>query len=463
MNNKPLRNSKNTVDMTVGSPTKHLLIFAIPLFIGNVFQQMYNMVDSVIVGKFIDADALAATGSCGSLNFLFFSLSAGLAIGIGIIVAQYFGAGDDNKIRETISSSFYVLTFSALLVTLLGFFLARPILRFLNTPEGAILENAVIYLRTTVCGIFFIALYNGVSSILRALGDSKTPLVFLIISSFLNVGMDLLLVIKFDMGVFGVALATVIAQALSAFISLAYAFIKVPYFRLSRADLKPNKHIIMHSFRLGVPLALQSSMIAISLIVLQRVVNSFGNIAMSAFTITSKVDIVVSMLYNAISSALTTFSGQNFGAKKNDRVRGGYKRGMLFITAYNLVIIPLVYFLARFIVSFFVNEGEVIDLGISAVRVTCFMYLALGLIYVPRGTLNGVGDASFSLINGITEVICRVAFSYIFTSIPAIGVMGIWYATGATWLVTAIICNIRYLSGVWYRKRNATEAKASNA
>lgn len=275
--------------------------------------------------------------------------------------------------------------------------------------------------------------------------------------------MDLLLVIKFDMGVFGVALATVIAQALSAFISLAYAFIKVPYFRLSRADLKPNKHIIMHSFRLGVPLALQSSMIAISLIVLQRVVNSFGNIAMSAFTITSKVDIVVSMLYNAISSALTTFSGQNFGAKKNDRVRGGYKRGMLFITAYNLVIIPLVYFLARFIVSFFVNEGEVIDLGISAVRVTCFMYLALGLIYVPRGTLNGVGDASFSLINGITEVICRVAFSYIFTSIPAIGVMGIWYATGATWLVTAIICNIRYLSGVWYRKRNATEAKASNA
>ena len=179
--------------------------------------------------------------------FLFFSLSAGLAIGIGIIVAQYFGAGDSNKIRETISSSFYVLTFSALVVTAIGFFLARPILVFLNTPEGPILENAVVYLRTTVCGIFFIAIYNGVSSVLRALGDSKTPLIFLIISSFLNVGMDLLLVIKFDMGVFGVALATVIAQAISAMISLIYAFVKVPYFRLTKADLKPNMHIIGHS------------------------------------------------------------------------------------------------------------------------------------------------------------------------------------------------------------------------
>ncbi len=450
MNNISTR--KNTVDMTVGNPTKHLLIFALPLFVGNLFQQFYNMVDSVIVGKFINADALAATGSCGSLSFLFFSLSAGLAIGIGVIVAQYFGAGDDKKIRETISSSFYVLTISALVVTAIGFFLARPILTFLNTPEGPILENAVVYLRTTVCGIIFIGIYNGVSSVLRALGDSKTPLVFLIISSFLNVGMDLLLVIKFDMGVFGVALATVIAQAISATISLIYAFIKVPYFRLSREELKPNRHIIFHSFRLGIPLALQSSMIAISLIVLQRVVNGFGNTAMSAFTITSKVDIVVSMFYNAMSSALTTYCGQNFGAKKYDRVKGGFKRGTIFITAYNIVIIPVVYFLARQIAGFFVNEPEVIELGIRAIHITCFAYIALGMIYVPRGTLNGVGDASFSLINGITEVICRVVFSFSLTMIPSIGMMGIWYATGLTWIVTALICNLRYFSGVWYKK-----------
>jgi putative MATE family efflux protein len=446
------KNTKNSIDMTVGDPTKHILLFALPLFIGNLFQQFYNMVDSVIVGKFIDADALAATGSCGSLSFLFFSLSAGLAIGIGIIVAQYFGAGDDGKIKETISSSFYVLVFSALVVTFIGFTLARPILVLLQTPEGVILENAVIYLRTTVCGIIFIALYNGVSSVLRALGDSRTPLIFLIISSFLNVGMDLLLVIKFDMGVFGVALATVIAQAISATISLIYAFIKVPYFRLTIEELRPNMQIIKHSFRLGIPLAIQSSMIAISLIVLQGVVNSFGDIAMSAFTITSKVDIVVSMFYNAISSSLTTYCGQNFGAKKLKRVKGGYKLGVFLITIYNLIVIPIVFFLSRYIVGFFVNEEPVIELGVQAVHITCFMYLALGLIYVPRGTLNGVGDAKFSLINGLTEVACRVIFSFGLTQIAFIGKMGIWWATGATWLVTAIICNWRYFSGVWYKK-----------
>lgn len=440
---------RNTVDMTVGNPTKHLLLFALPLFVGNLFQQFYNLVDSVIVGKYINADALAATGSCGSLSFLFFSLSSGLAIGIGIIVAQYFGAGDEGKIREAISSSFYVLAISALVVTLIGVTLARPILRLLHTPEGPILENAVVYLRTTCCGIIFIALYNGVSSVLRALGDSKTPLIFLIISSFFNVGMDLLLVIRFDMGVFGVALATVIAQALSVVVSMVYAFTKVPYFRLSRAEIAPNRHIIIHSFNLGVPIALQSSMIAISLIVLQGVVNGFGNTAMSAYTITSKVDVVISMFYNAISSALTTYAGQNYGAEKYDRVRGAYKRGVLFVTIYNVVMIPIVFLLSRTIVGFFVNEKEVIDLGVKAVRITCFMYLALGLIYVPRGTLNGVGDAKFSLINGVTEVACRVIYSFALTMIPFIGVMGIWYATGLTWLTTAIICNLRYFSGKW--------------
>ena len=445
--------------MTVGSPTRHILIFALPLFIGNLFQQFYNMVDTVIVGKFLGADALAAVGSCGSLSFLFFSLSAGLAIGIGVIVSQYFGAGDDGKIRETVASSFYVLALSAITVTIIGFFLARPILVFLNVPEGAILENAVVYLRTTICGILFIAFYNGISAILRALGDSKTPLIFLIISSFLNVGMDLLLVVKFNLGVFGVALATVIAQALSAAIVLIYAFVRVPYFKLSREELKPNMHIILHSFKLGVPLALQSSMIAISLIILQRVVNGFGNTAMSAFTITSKVDIVVSMFYNAISSSLTTFAGQNFGAKKYDRVKGGFKRGFIFVTAYNLVIIPIVFLFSRSIVGFFVNEPEVIELGIKAVHITCFVYLALGLIYVPRGTLNGVGDASFSLINGLTEVVCRISFSYMLTRIPGIGMMGIWYATGLTWLVTALICNLRYFSGVWYKKSSISGNK----
>ncbi|MCQ2525845.1 MAG: MATE family efflux transporter [Lachnospiraceae bacterium] len=449
-NNSNMR-KKNTVDMTVGSPARHILLFAAPLFIGNLFQQFYNLVDSIIVGKYINADALAATGCCASLNFLFFSLCFGLANGIGIIVSQYFGSGNDAKIKETVASAIYVICGAAVIVTILGVVLARPLLVLLNAPEGIIRDQAVVYFRTTCCGILFIGIYNGIAAILRAIGDSKTPLYFLILSSFLNIGMDLLFVIVLNLGVFGVAFATVIAQLMSAVICLIYACAKVPYFKLSRADIKPNFGIIKHSFKLGVPLALQSSMIAISMIVLQGVVNKFGNTAMSSYTITSKVDLIISQFYNAMASSITTFSGQNFGAKKIDRVKKGYKCGVIFVCLYNLIMIPIVYILSKQIASIFVTEEVVINLSAMAQRILCFMYAALGLIYIPRGVLNGVGDARFSLINGLSEVACRLIFSFVLTSVSGIGVMGIWWAGGLTWTTVAIICNTRYLIGKWQR------------
>ncbi len=442
-------NAKTKItDMTVGNPTKHILLFAIPLFIGNMFQQLYNTIDSLIVGKYVSADALAATGTCGSLSFLFFSLSSGLAIGIGIIVSQYFGAKDDKGVRNTIANSVYILAVASLVVTILGFFLARPLLTLMSTPPE-ILDDAVLYLRTTCCGIVFIAIYNGVASALRALGDSKTPLYFLIVSSFLNIGFDLMFVLWFQMGVFGVAFATVIAQAVSAAASLIYARLKVPYFKLTKEELKPNKHIIARSFKLGVPMALQSSMIAISMIVIQGVVNGFGTTVMAAYTITCKVDLIASQMYNAISASLTTYSGQNLGANKIDRVKGGYKRGVIIITVYNLIVIPIVYLFCQPITAFFVNDANVISFGADALKITTVFYLVLGLIYVPRGVLNGCGDASFSLINGIAEVVCRIIFANLLTGIASVGMWGIWWATALTWTIVAIICNGRYFLGKW--------------
>lgn len=435
-------------DMTVGNPTKHILLFAIPLLIGNMFQQLYNTIDSLIVGKYVSADALAATGTCGSLTFLFFSLSSGLAIGIGIIISQYFGAKDDAGVRNTIANSVYILIVASFAVMILGFLLARPLLEMMSTPEE-IIDDAVTYLRTTCCGIIFIALYNGVASALRALGDSRTPLYFLIISSFLNIGFDLLFVIAFDMGVFGVAFATVIAQAVSAALSLIYAVLKVPYFKLSKEEMKPSKHIIARSFRLGVPMALQSSMIAVSMIVIQGVVNSFGTTVMAAYTITCKVDLIASQMYNAISASLTTYSGQNLGARHLDRVSAGYKRGVIILTIYNLIIIPIIYFFSQPITAFFVNELDVISFGADALKITTLFYIPLGLIYVPRGVLNGCGDAKFSLINGISEVICRIVFANLLTQIASIGMWGVWWATALTWTTVAIICNGRYLRGRW--------------
>ncbi|MBO7401622.1 MAG: MATE family efflux transporter [Lachnospiraceae bacterium] len=430
-------------NMTEGSIVKHILIFAIPLFIGNVIQQLYNMVDTVVVGKFVSEDALAATGACGSVNFLFFSLTSGLAIGIGIIASHDFGASDEKQLRKTIVNSTYVLGVTAAVVTVAGVLLARPILVMLKTPE-AVLEDAVTYLTVTTLGTVFIVIYNGVSAILRAIGNSKMPLIFLIISSLLNIVLDLLFVLGFGLGVLGVAVATVIAQAISAGISLIYAFARIPYFRVSKEDLKPVKGIILKCFGLGVPVAIQSAMIAISLMVLQGVVNSFNDTAiMGAFTISGKVDILESIVYNTIGAAFTTFAGQNLGAGKRDRIKQGYRIGMMISLGYTLVSVPFIILFSDKIAGLFVNSEEVIQISKTAIRIAASFYFALGTIHIPRGILNGIGDAGFALINGLTEVVCRILFANLLVNIPAVGLWGIWWAGALTWIFTSAVCNIR--------------------
>ncbi|MBE5874759.1 MAG: MATE family efflux transporter [Lachnospiraceae bacterium] len=440
--------AKYVTDMTSGSPMRHILRFAMPLLLGNLFQQLYNMVDSIVVGNYVGKDALAAVGTCGSLNFLFFSLSSGLAIGIGIIVAQYFGAKDDKNVRSTIANSFYVLASAALTVSLLGFLFTPALLKLLSTPEH-VLGDAVLYMRTTCVGIIGIAFYNGVAAILRALGDSRTPLYFLMLSSIINVGLDLFFVLSLDMGVFGVALATIIAQAVSAITSLIYAYHKVSYFRLSKAELKPQPNIIVKSFRLGVPVALQNSMIAISCMVLQGFVNTFGETVMAAYTIINRIEQLVNQPYGSLGMALTTYAGQNMGAGSIERVKKGFRQSILVVLTFSLILLPIAYFFGPQIVGIFVKEQEVIDIAYRALRITSLFYFGLGMIYVPRALLNGCGDAAFSMINGVTEVACRILFAVIFTSIPFLGYWGIWMTTGATWSVTAVVCVLRYFQGKW--------------
>ena len=441
----------NMTDMTTGSPARHILTFALPLLLGNLFQQLYNMVDSVVVGNYVGKNALAAVGTCGSMSFLFFSLSSGLAIGIGIIVSQFYGAKNEQQVRNTIANSIYVLVTAALAVSVLGILLCPALLRLLQTPEQ-IMEDATLYLRTTCAGIIAIALYNGVAAVLRALGDSRTPLYFLILSSVVNVILDLVFVIYCDMGVFGVALATIISQAVSAVTCLLYAYHKVPYFRLTREELRPHKAIILRSFRLGIPMALQSSMIAISCMVLQGVVNSFGDTVMAAFTITSRVEQIIQQPFNSLGTAMTTYAGQNMGAGKPDRVRKGLRQATLMILAFCLLMVPIFFLLGPQIVRIFVKEQDVIEMGYRALRITSLFYFGLGMIYVPRGLLNGCGDTAFSMINGITEVACRIGYSQILLRIPILGYWSVWITTGLTWITVATVCMIRYLSGKWRQK-----------
>ena len=437
--------------MTVGSPARHIIKFTLPLLLGNLFQQLYNMVDSIVVGNFVGEDALAAVGACGSTNFLFFSLSSGLAIGIGIIVAQFFGAGDEKNVRNTIANSIYVLWGAAITVSIIGIVFCPALLRLLQTPE-TVIGDSIIYMRTSCAGILFIATYNGVAAMLRALGDSKTPLYFLIVSSIVNVVLDLVFVLVFEWGVFGVALATIIAQATSAFSCIIYAYHKVEYFRLTREQLKMNPRIIANSFKIGVPIAMQNSMIAVSCMVLQGVVNTFGETVMAAYTVIGRIEQVVQQPYMSLGSALTTYSGQNMGAGQIDRVKKGFRQGTVMVFIFSLCLLPIAYVFGEQIIGIFVNDPEVIAIGAKAIRINSLCYFGLGMIYVPRSVLNGCGDTGFAMINGITEVLCRVVFSLILTSIPLLGYWGIWLTTGLTWALTGVVCVCRYLVGKWRTK-----------
>lgn len=441
--------------MTTGSPAGHIIKFALPLLLGNLFQQLYNMVDSLVVGNFVGEDALAAVGTCGSMNFLFFSLSSGLAIGIGIIVAQFFGAGDEENVRKTIANSIYVLAGAAITVSIIGIVFCPNILRLLQTPED-IIGDSITYMRTTCAGIIFIAMYNGIASMLRALGDSKTPLYFLMISSVINVVLDLVFVLKLNWSVFGVALATIIAQAVSAITCIIYAYHKVPYFRLTRDQLRPQPQIIINSFKLGVPIALQNAMIAISCMVLQGVVNSFGSTIMASYTIIGRIEQIVQQPFSSLGTALTTYCGQNMGAGKTDRVKKGFRQATLMVLVFSICMIPIAYIFGEQIIGAFVNEPEVIAIGTQALRINSLCYFGLGMIYVPRAVLNGCGDTGFAMINGATEVACRVLYSQILTRIPFLGYWGIWLTTGATWATTAVVCVMRYVNGKW-RKQSLVE------
>lgn len=443
-------------DMTKGNPTGLLLTFMLPMVVGNVFQQLYNMVDSMIVGKYVGADALAAVGATGSLNFLIFSLCGGMANGIGIIISQYFGAGNDNGVKKAIANAVYIMATSALLMGVIGLVFSRKLLIFLNTPEN-ILDDSVLYMQIMCIGILAVGLYNCIAAILRAVGDSKTPLYFLIVASILNIALDLLFVKTFNMGVAGAGIATIISQLLAGIGSLAFAFIKNPYFKIGRDQMKAEKMIIAQCVRMGIPLAFQTSLIAISCVALQSVVNTFGSVVVAAFTATSRIEQLVQQPYNSLGMAVSTFTGQNIGAGKLDRVKQGLRKGMIIMAIFTFAMIPLAQFGGEFIMKLFVNEEDVIALGSQALKITSWFYIFLGSIYVARGMLNGAGDATFAFINGIVEMAGRICFAKPLTMIPAIGVWGVWLATALTWFVAGTISVGRYLQGKWKLPRKTVK------
>ncbi len=430
--------------MTEGSPVKLLINFSIPMLIGNIFQQLYNLADSIIVGQFLGSDALAAIGTTGSISFFFFALCNGIGSGGGIITSQYFGQGDSQKVRNCMVNTGYIMFIFPLIVGTIAFFIAEPFLILLGTPEN-IMEDSVTYLKITCIGLLFVSIYNYISSMLRALGDSKTPLYFLVFSCILNVILDIICVYSFGWGVAGAGIATIFSQLVSGALCMIFALKKNPYFKFLHPDFNLNHIIILRTIKLGVPLSLQFSLIAISCMALQRVVNSYGAVAVAAFTATNRIEQIIHQPYQTLSAALATYCGQNYGAMKKDRMILGYRKSMLLMATFTAIMVPLIFIFGSQITSIFVNDPEVIEMGTRGLRIGSIFYIFLGMIYIVRGILNGVGDAFFALFNGIVEVIGRFSVPFILTAIPAIGLWGIWWSVGIVWFMSGFTAWLRYL------------------
>lgn len=437
--------------MTEGSEAGHIVRFALPLLGGNLLQQTYNIVDTVIVGTFLGDSALAAVGATGSITYLFYTLCIGLSIGAGVIIAQLFGMGDHKRMKSAIFSSAVVTAIFGIAVSIISVLLAEPVLRLLNVPDELIGTSA-LYMRIACGGTVAVAAYNWINAVMRALGDSKTPLIFLGAASILNVLLDLFFVLVLKLGAGGAAFATVLAQGLSAVVCIIFCFKCNSSLRLSSEDMRADKKMMMQCIKAGLPIAAQNGLISVSMVALQRVTNGFGETVMAAYTVSMRIEQFVQQPFSSLNAAVSTFTGQNIGAGKEDRARNGLKAAVKISTVFAFAVLVIFILFGRNITGFFVKGTDVIGIASKAIVMTACFYWALGMIHTVRGFLNGAGDTGYALVNGTAEVICRIGLSLVLTAIPVIGHWGIWLTTCCTWFVTAAVSLLRYKGGKWRSK-----------
>ncbi len=441
-----------TVDMTSGSPARLLIQFSIPILIGNLFQQAYTLADRIIVGRFVGDTAFSAIGATNALSMMFMSMCMGAAIGTGVVVSQFSGAKDEKGTAASIANGSYACVLIAVIMTVVALLATKPVLLLLKTPES-LLPDALTYLYIFMGGLLAVAAYFTPFSILRALGDSKTPLIFLVVCSLLNIALDLLFVVGLNTGVAGAAIATVLSEALAAVACIIYAFKKVPQFRQAFQHRAINRGLIQKTLRAGIPTGLQYALIYVSSIILQRIVNGFGESVIGAFTATTQIELLVQQIFAALGAAIVTYTGQNIGAGKHERVSLGVTAAMKISAVVSVVLLAVFWLFGQPIMSIFVTNTEIISIAANGIRITSLFLMGLGSVQILRYMLNGAGDSMYALMNGTVEVIARVAFAIGLTAIPFIGMWGIWLTTGLTWAVTALFALMRYRHGAWKSKK----------
>lgn len=439
----PIKTKAKNLDMTQGEPARLLVLFAIPMLIGGIFQLMYNMTDTLVVGRFASVDALAAIGATGSTTSLIMMLGQGLTNAVSVVISQAEGAGRQDRMKSCVAHAVYLVLAGSLVLGLASFFGARPFLTLLGTPEN-IIDDAVSYVQITGGLSIALTAYNGVAAVLRAIGDSKTPLYFLILCSLLNVVLDLVFVIAFHGGVPGVAIATVISQAVSVVLCVFYMVRRYPRLRPDAASFRFDGKIIREYLSIGLPMCFQSGVLCVGMFVITAVINSFGSDIVAAYTIGGKVEQLATLSFSNLAFSFSVYAGQNYGARLYRRIGEGLKKGLLIIVGLTILSSAVMLLFARPLAQIFLEEdvAAVLDGAVAMIRTEACFFWALGIIWAVNSTLRGMGLVHIALVSSIVELVCKIGISVTLSQV--IGSAGIWIAAPSGW-VLGLIPSLIYL------------------
>ncbi len=437
-------------DLTTGNASKLILQFATPMLLGNVFQQLYNIVDSIIVGNFIGKEALAAVGASFPIIFTLISLVIGFAMGATIIIAQYFGSKQMQKVKLTIDTLYIVLFYASVATTIIGISLTGPILRLIQLPEE-IFPQARLYLIIYLSGLVFFFGFNGTSAILRGLGDSKTPLYFLIIATLANIVLDLLFVVVFKWGIAGVAIATVISQGGAFFTAIIYLNRTHPVMQFSFFKLKFDKEIFWQSVRIGLPSGLQQTFVSLGLLAITWIVNLFGVNVIAAYSIAMRIDSLAALPAMNFSAALSTFVGQNIGANKIERVRAGLISTLKMTTLISVFFSVVAILFSGFLMGLFTNDQEVIAIGKKYLIIVSSFYIFFSTLFIINGVMRGAGDTLIPMFITLFALwFVRVPVAWLLSR--QIGETGIWWSIPIGWFIGMTMGIFYYWLGRWKKK-----------
>ena len=431
------KQNKFVKDMTKGNPMQLLIQFSLPLLVGNIFQQFYSMVDTIIVGRFIGVEALAAVGTTSSMVFLVNGFVMGLTSGFAVLISQKYGAKDEVGVKEAVASSIILSIIATILVTFISVLSAKPLLTLMNTPSN-IMKDASTYIIILYAGNIAIIFYNMMAAILRALGDSKTPLYFLIVSSVLNIILDLVLIINFKMGVAGAAYATVISQGVSAILCVIYTYKRYKILRLKKDDFKVKKKYYRKHLKVGIPMALQFSITSIGIMTVQSAINIFGSTVIASYAASSKVLQLVMQPATTLGVTMATYCGQNIGAKRYDRIKEGVKKCVQISIITSVISAIILIFLGKYFVMMFVSnpDAEILSYAQQVLNISAIFFIPLGLIFVYRNALQGIGDSFIPMMAGVYELVARAIVA--FTLPKVLEFMGICLADPVAWFAAVI-------------------------